>query len=366
MLSKKINSLVKKASQHYQQILGFEPRRTRFQTATKEEWKKFYKKYNFNHDSEGIFLPRNLTAYLLEDSENLHLNLFHEYFGHGLFCEYSRRGKFLETLERKLEKAEKREFRGKRFFLQELQDFRQQNPIFSILQKERERCLALYETFAIWTEHYLSELYDIEDKFNQKYRELPKETKESLEDLLKFQQNYSELALFYEIGMPKYYDTEKIRNLLEKIFKDELKDTKLVLLYGSRKPYSDIDLFVVSSEIKDFSNGWLDIYSKTPEEFEYVVSVFDVSIINPLLTGELVLGDKRYLEEKREQLREQPITQEAIYYNLINSKQQKILAAEYPKNSKENKVGNSYVKTYLRNALALKQGKRNFENIFQE
>lgn len=108
----------------------------------------------------------------------------------------------------------------------------------------------------------------------------------------------------------------------------------------------------------DIKSDWLDIYSLTSKEFEYSVSMFGVSIIDPILKGELVLGDKQYFEQKRKQLKEQPITQEAIYYNLIKSKEQKILARQFPKNSEGYTIGMSYAETYLRNAIALKQGKR--------
>jgi len=358
ILQQEITQIVKETSKYYQQLLGFAPRRTKLEILTKGEWVDFCNRHNFDYNLEGVFLPRNLTAYLLQDSENLILNLFHEFFGHGLFCEYSKQGKLLEKLEKRLKRDEKREFGEKRFSLQELRDFRQQNLIFRHLQQERERGLNLYETFAIWTEHYLSGLFGMTGRFKRKDTDISNGTRENLEKLLNFQKKFGEFALFYEAGMPKYYDIKKIRLLLEEIFKEKSKDSKLILLYGSRKPYSDIDLLVVSKGIENFSNEWLDIYSVTPEQFEYSVSVFDVSITDPLLTGELVLGNKDYLEQKRKQLQEQPITKEAIYYNLIKSKQQRILGREYQRNSNEYKKGLSYSETYRRNTLLLSQGKR--------
>ncbi len=358
MTNQNLVNIVHQTSQHYQQLLNIKPRRTKLQILLRDEWQNFCQRFNLNHDSEGIFLSRNLTAYLLQDSNVLPLNLFHEYFGHGLYCEYSKQGKVIERLEKRLITEERRNFKKKQFTLEELLKFRKQNQIFRLLQKEREKNLGLYETFAIWTEYYLSEFFKIKDKFEEKYKDTPKEVKDNLEKLLNFQQNYGGLALFYEIGIPKYYDVNKIKNLLEDIFKDKISSARLIVLYGSRKPYSDIDLFVVSNKIKDFKNEWLDIYSLTPKEFEYSVSVFRISVTDPLLTGELALGDKDYFEQKRRQLEEQPITQEAIYYNLIKSKEQKILVKQFPSNSREYVTGMSYSETYLKNALALKQGKR--------
>jgi len=351
-----LDDLISQISEHYQQLLSIKPRRTKIQILSAIEWQNFCRKFNLDNSSEGISLSRNLTSYLLANSEFLPLNLFHEYFGHGLFFEYSKQGRFIQKLEKKLIKEEKMNFKNRQFTLEELLKFREKNSSFKLLQKEKNN--PLYEVFAIWTEHYLCELFKMKDKFEQKYKKISGKIKENLEKFIDFQKRQGELALFYEIGMPKYYDSLKIKTLLETIFKEKIKSARLVILYGSKKPYADIDLFVVSNEIKDFKNNWLDIYSLTPAEFEYSVSVFRISVTDPLLTGELVLGDKNYFEQKKKQLQEQPITQEAIYYNLIKSKEQKILAEQFPRNSKEYVIGMSYAETYLKNALALKQGKR--------
>ena len=353
--------IVQQVSRNYNQIFDFFPKRTKLNLYLRGEWQDFCERFDHPLKSEGIFLPRNLSAHLLADSPFLELNIFHEYFGHGLFCEYNKQGKFLQKLEQRLVKDERRQFKRKKFSKKELREFREKNPNFKLLKKESDNNPYLYETFAVWTEHYLSERLRLKNKFSQKYKEMPKEIQRNLEKMLSFQRNYGELALFYEIGMPKYYNAEKIKNLLERMFKDKedkFKDARLGLLYGSRKPYSDIDLFVVSDKVKDFTNEWLDIYALRPKQFEYASSVFDVSIADPLLTGELVFGDKKYFEQKRKQLKEQPITQEAIYYNIIKSKEQKNLSYSFPKNSKEYLKGISYTETYMKNALALRQGKR--------
>ena len=356
-MSTQLDSLISKATEHYSGFLGFSPKRTKIEMLNQESWNCFCKKYNLNHNSEGIFLTRNLTAYLLENSENLELNLFHEYFGHGLFCEYSKQGKFMEQLEKKTKKEEKIHFKGKSFSLEDLAQFRKQNPLSEILQKNNEKNVATYELFAIWTEKYLSEKLNI-NQFKKKYSELPKNINGGLNQLVEFQKNYGELALMYEIGMPKYYDQDKIKNLLQQLFKDKVNTIQLALLYGSRKPYSDIDLFIISKEITNFNSDWLDIYALQPEQFEYALSMFDISVTDPLLTGEFILGDNNYLNQKKQQLTRQPITKEAIYYNIIKAKEQKLLARQFPNSSKENSRGESYFHTYLKNTIALRQGKR--------
>jgi len=52
------------------------------------------------------------------------LTLFHEYFGHGLFCERTQIGQRLVNLEKELLKEEQQEFDGKEFTLEDLKKFR--------------------------------------------------------------------------------------------------------------------------------------------------------------------------------------------------------------------------------------------------
>jgi len=350
-----LSSLIAEVNSYYQNLLNIQPNRTKLQILSQMEWEKFCKDFNFSPLSKGIFLVRNLTCYL-SDSEFLRLNLFHEYFGHGLFFEYSKYGKFIYKLEKKLEKEERKFLKGKEWTLEQLSDFRKENPFFKLINKQENNLV--YEIFAIWTEYHLSKLFGFKYKFKQKYKKMSNEMKEGLEKFIDFQNEFGELALYYEMGMPKYYSLTKIKELLKTIFKKKIDSARLVILYGSRKPYSDIDIFMVSDEIKSFRNEWLDIYAMDQKEFEYSVSVFRISVTDPLLTGDLILGDEYYFEQKKKQIQEQPITQEAIYYNLSKSEEQKNLAKHFPKNSKEYAIATSYAQTYFKNAFFLKQGKR--------
>ncbi|MBU2615933.1 MAG: hypothetical protein KKC19_02410, partial [Nanoarchaeota archaeon] len=79
----------------------------------------------------GIYLPRNQTAVVQEDNT---LSLFHEYFGHGLYCEQSLTGIKLVDLEKSLLDEEKQKFQDKQFTLKELQEFRQGNRTFQKLE----------------------------------------------------------------------------------------------------------------------------------------------------------------------------------------------------------------------------------------
>lgn len=352
------NSILEHAAKNYKDLLGFSPSRIKVQLLASNEWQHFCSRFQLNNNSEGVFLPRNLTAYLFKGSKNLYLNLFHEYFGHGLFFEYAGHGKFLERLEKKLLEKEKQAFQGRIFTKIELQEFRMNSQEFQILKRNEEKFLALYENFAVWSEYYLSKLFGLQEAYQRKYGEIPEEFMRNVHKMIDFTQKYGELALFYEFGFPKYYNAINVETLLGAILKDRIKNLELVLLYGSRKPYSDMDLFIVSKEVCDISSEWIDIHSLTPKELEYGVSVFDIAVTDPLISGNMILGDREYYENLKRKLHEQPITREAIYYNVIRSKQQKILAEENKDNRKAYYRGLSYADTYMKNALALKQGLR--------
>ncbi len=350
---KTANDIIQEVSKHYQQLLGFTPRRTKLEIMDKDSWARFCARFNLDSRAGGAFLPRNLTSYIVGDSEHVSLNLFHEYFGHGLFFEYSRRGKQLERLEKRLLRDELRKFRRKGISSESLGEFRETNPTFNLINKIGQSYAGTHEIFAIWTEHYLSNLLGT-DGFSKKYKNMLEGARKGLEEMLEFQKTHGILALFYEIGMPRYCSGEKVKVLFEELYGSKAKSADLVIHYGSRKSYSDIDLVVVSPEIRDFTNAWLDVYSFTREQFDYAVSTFDVSVIDPLLKGEFVSGDRKYLEQKKKQLLEQPVKQEAIYYNLIKAKQQKLLSRQFPEGSKERAKGEAYARTYLQNALSLK------------
>ena len=108
MQESELRDLSERVSQHYSDLLHFQPRRISFELLTGEEWLRFCRRYGFNESSGGIFIPRNLTAYLLAETPNLPVNLFHEFFGHGLYFEYSEKGRSLQDLELKLMQEERR------------------------------------------------------------------------------------------------------------------------------------------------------------------------------------------------------------------------------------------------------------------
>ncbi len=350
----KISDFIDNTNSFYQNLLGYEPEQISLQSIPNSEWFDFTQQRGLNSNSLGIYLPRNQTAVIREQNP---LSLFHEYFGHGLYCERSLQGRKLVDLEKKLLKEEKQEFDGRRFNLEDLKKFRESNLAFQELDGFRKENLAQYELFAVWTEYLLSKENKLED-FKMKYDSLEKEDRESVDSVINFNEQYGNLATFYASGLAKKTTPERVKKLLKEIYGDKLKNIKFASLYGSRKEFRDIDVFVVGGDLEEIETNWLDVRVETNVEFENQVRLLDGSLVCPLFDAECIIGDKEYFSNMKNQFGKSPITEEAIKHNSEKSKEQRKMAMGYPKDSEGRMQGLAYAKSYLRNALALKQGKR--------
>ena len=102
----RIEHLVETSNFFYQELLGYKPEQTSLEQIPKNQWNSFCQGTGLDSDSSGVYLPRNQTAIIRGENP---LNLFHEYFGHGLFCEQSLTGRKLVRLERELLEEERQE-----------------------------------------------------------------------------------------------------------------------------------------------------------------------------------------------------------------------------------------------------------------
>lgn len=349
---------VESSKSFYRELLGYKPEATQLEFLDNNQWTTFCSRFGLNRNSWGIYLPRNQTAIVPHQIETAPLSLFHEYFGHGLYCEQSLEGRKLVELEKRLLAEEKQEFEGKQFTLEDVQKFRQRNSISQELQQLKKDNLGAYESFAIFTEYVLSRELDLMRMFEAKYDSSPKQLKQGIDRIAHFDKKYGDLATFYEFGLARRVTPERVRKLLEGIYGEKaVNQSRLILMTGSKKPFSDIDLFASSNFLEYAKNPWLDLIVFDEEDFERRVRLFEVQVTNPMLSGEIVSGDKNYLEQKKKQLREQPITEEAIQHNLRKSRETR-LNSDLVEDPKSKEVLLSYSQTYLANAGALREGKR--------
>ncbi len=330
------------------------------------DWNGFVNNTGSQPDSHGVYLPRTLSAHLKESSEFLSVNLLHEYFGHGLFCEHAITGQGIVSLEHSLAETEKEMLN-----LAELPDFShfqidETNPYFHQYKAQREELQHFfsqnvhnYEGFAMWLEYFLSKATNNENLFEQKMDELVHlDYKQLFEQFQSFSEQNGNFALIAQLGFPKYYDNVTIINTLKKIYKDDFESIDIAILYDSQKPYSDIDLFVVSDKIHSGYNQWLDIYARTQEDFEKDLSNFSIAITDPLFSGRTIVGDSEYQKQLKQRVLNQPIIQEAIQYNMQQSEEQRRIALMYPEDSKKRRIAESYQQSFKRNAEELQKGNK--------
>jgi len=299
---------------------GIKPEKSIYQVHPDNEWFEFVRKSGSLPESHGIYLPRTLSAHLREDSEFLLVNLLHEYFGHGLFCEHAITGQKIVSLEQSLVETEKQIFGLSE--LPEEQHFQidTNNHFFEQYKDQREKLQRFfsqnvhnYEGFAMWLEYFLSKAINQEDLFERKMDELVHpDYKKLFEQFLTFSENNGNFALIAQLGFPKYYDDNTIVDTLRRIYKDNFDSIQLAILYGSGKPYSDIDLFIVSDKIPSCYNPWLDIYARTPSDFETDSINFSIAVTDPLFSGKTIIGNSNYQQQLQQRILNQPITQEAI------------------------------------------------------
>ena len=357
--------LVKESLEILESEFMIKPEASKYYIYSKDKWETFLSQTRSDRRCMGVYFPLSLSAHLDETSEFLQVNLFHEFFGHGLFCEHSLIGRKIVSLERDLAESE-----DKALNLEEKaqEDERRVisvgNPYFEECLKKRQRLIDLmnnqmdsYEGFALWLESFLAYRTGLEDLFERKFEEVIHLTsRELLSKLISFQNQYGNFALFCQLDFQKRYTLETIRGLVEKIYRGSLQTVSLCMLYGSRKPESDIDLFIVSEKNSgNFFNGWLDIYQINIEELSDLVEKLDISITDPLFSGEMVI-DYGLLNSLQSKTLALPITQEVIAYNLRRSDEQGRFASSFPEDSRERRIALSYQESFKRNAELLSKG----------
>ncbi len=352
----KIKHLLDESNKFYLNLLGYTLEQTILQSVQENQWCAFMQRKGLNSSSLGVYLPRNQEAIIRDDNP---LSLFHEYFGHGLYCEQSVVGKTLVGLERNLLEEETREFRGRQFTLEDVEEFRVNSGVLRDLNKFKEENLGRYELFAIWTEHLLSNEFGMNESFEKKYDSLDSESKKTIENVVSFGERYGPLATFYESGLARVATSGRVKSLLEGVYGvKNIEDSRLVLLSGNRKPFSEIDLFSSSNCLSSAKNDWLDLVNFDEDDFDERVRLFEVQISYPILMGEFVAGDKGYLMQKRVQLKTQPISEEAIAHNFSRARANREYAKKCVHGSDEWRLSLSYAESYERNGKLLRAGNR--------
>ena len=282
-----------------------------------------------------MYVPTAKRAYVRDDSSNFISNVFHEYFGHGLYCEHSLIGQPLCTMNPD---------EGQHYMYEPQQ------------QGIAPHHIANYEGFATWLEDILCTETGYGNIWKKKKEGLPVFYQQVHELFCQAEESLTRFGLMAQLQFPKYYTASDLVPVVKKLYRDSFSNIDMVLLYGSKKPYSDIDLFVVSDKpSRNYFNGWLDVYELNREEFNYLTKNFDISVTEPLLKGELVYGSQSQLKLAKRQLCTQVITTDAIGHNRKMAEEQAKFAAMCT-DERLKKIGESYAKSYGQVASKLESG----------
>jgi len=319
---KKLEQVIKEAHEYIDNQFKFNIKESQIKLYDEKHWQEFCRENDFAASSFGMYIPPTKTAYLLSTNHFLNCNALHELYGHGLYVE----------------------------------NISPQDPL--------TLPSSTTEGFALFLEDLLSNVTDILPLWEEKQQVISKNDIELLERYKYGYKTMTQLGFFGELGLPKYYNNNDIVDTLKHILKPIVDRSFFIVLYGSKKPKSDIDLFIVSDidGIKDFHNHWLDIYEIGFEELSYRIPHLDISVTDPFFTGELIHGDELLFDEMKRLITDMPITQEAIIYNMEKNKEQKKI---YPtlNNPRDRKASLGYIRSYDKQARLLSQGCKNYTQL---
>lgn len=330
------------------------PEKSSLTVYTPTRWIDFIIKNELNPASIGAYYNGDHSAHIKYQPKTSNIILFHEYFGHGLHAEHTKLGWLKHEISKKLEQEEKE---ASITTPENRAIFRQTNPAsieLDILNKyTAEHC----EGFATWMEWWLSRETGNEAIFRElleKYNQY----KDTLKKLVGYSTENGEHALLYSCGLPKYYDTKTLEGMLRTMYLWDFKSIDFALVFGSRKPYSDIDILLVSDKITDRNNSWLDLSAVSREKLEELAAKLDLSITDPLFTGEFICGSRNMLEKTKKRILEAQITQDMIDYHRQHAEKAKQTGLSSKEGTKDRQTALRYNKSYLANAKELEQGRK--------
>ena len=302
-----LKTRISRSREHILDRFGYEHCLSRLVTYSDEQWTEFMMKNKLKL-CDGVYDVDSFTAFINSGSRNFTINMFHEFFGHGLYTEL---GKGDSTFS---------------------------------------------ECYAVWIEYYLAQQFNIKDQWFKRFNEYPLEYQDIFKFVKESIDQFGDHVFSWRMGMPKNYNNDVLVNALRKLYKDKFPQIKMVLLHGSKLPMSDIDLTVIGTQEGNYYDGVFDIYNLSMEEFLYRLKMFDISVTSPLFTGSLVIGDETFKQQLMQHVIGRPITQEAIEYN--ESLLQK-LKDDYSRfDDRQKRVAHGYMTSTRHNIIQLRQGRR--------
>ena len=340
-----LDSLLQDASSFVTSEFGFDIKESKLKPYSPENWQNFCQTNNFDINSSGIYVPASYSAYIRVDSPFLVSNIFHELYGHGLFVEHSQIGKQLtEIIQNNGDE--------KSFMFDEINS---QDQTFGIAKQNIHN----YEGFAVWLEALLCKETNNSKVWNAKKDGFRKDYAQLFEFFEDAEKKLSRFGLISQMGFPKHYDDDKVLDVVKKIYGSHFNNVDFVIICGSQKPESDIDLCVISSNPSNqYFNGWLDITELNREDFQNRMNNLDIALTDAMFTGKLIFGDENTFQQYKQSILEKPISQEMIEYNKRKSNLQKEYLLGYQDDERMKKLYLSYIDSFSQNAQQLSLGNK--------
>lgn len=202
------------------------------------------------------------------------------------------------------------------------------------------------EGFSLWYSYFFGEP-------SPSYSDLQLNQKLLVKRFVDFEKQKGDYALIWSIGFPKYYNEETLKEVLDK--EVGLSRIKLATLCGSKKPHSDIDLFLVG-DIESYGNGYLDIYGLNYEKFMYFVSNLDFSVTTGLF-GKPIIGEEE-INHWRDFVLGEPVNELMIMHNQNRADGEYNLLPQLQRGTREYETSTGYVVSYRKCAEELKKGNK--------
>ena len=341
-----LNSLLLEASSFISSEFNIEIQRSKFKPYSSKNWQQFCQINGFEKLAGGLYIPQSFSAYVNAESPFLIPNTFHEYFGHGLFCEHSQLGN-------QLVKIVQNDKDGNKFLHDEIDP--QTQPLGLCRQN-----IGNYEGFAVWLEALLCDELGEQKIWETKKVGIPKFYQSLHEHFQDAEQKLTRFGLMAQMGFPKYYSGDDIVNTLKHLYgTDKFSNIDFIILYGSQKPESDIDLCVVSTnQSTQYFNGWLDLAELNREDFRQRLEHLDIALTDAMFSGELIYGDNNHFAQLQQKVFDAPITKETIEYNLKKVQYQKEYLSHYKDNPRLRNLCLSYIGSFSQNAEHLQRGNK--------
>lgn len=342
-----LDSLLLDASSFVVSEFGFDIENSKLKPYSPEQWQEFCHRNGFVADSDGLYVPASYSAYVRTDCPALICSIFHELYGHGLFVEHSAIGKKLvDIIQVKGDE--------KSFMFDEVDPRKQ---FFGLCKRN----VCNYEGFAVWLEALLCEKTDTTAVWMSKKERMSRQYISLFEYFKEAEQRLSRFGFLSQLGFPKFYTDEYIVDVIKRVYSSAFENIECIVLYGSQKPESDIDLFVISkNQSTNYFNGWLDIYELNEQEFAQLSDNLDISVTDPLFTGRLIYGDKTAFEQIKQKLSSHVITRESICHNYAEAEKQKKYLTSFSETDKRRRDCLSYIVSFSQNAEQLALGNKPF------